>query len=144
MPDCSWIRLVSCINSASKMHIKFLEPPKVGFFPLPLNFEFSWALGICTPSNNPPLPPDSSNSSSSSISFSGVMSMSLWVPSASKFFVKFEEDGLRLLLCSDSSFTSLLSCTSSWGMPQHHGHKGDLGITSGTCGAVGERAQVIL
>ena len=28
--------------------------------------------------------------------------------------------------------------------PKHHGHKGDPGGTPGTCGAVGERAQVIL
>ena len=28
--------------------------------------------------------------------------------------------------------------------PQHHGHKGDPGMTPGTCGAIGERAQVIL
>jgi len=28
--------------------------------------------------------------------------------------------------------------------PKHHGHKGDPGVTPGTCGAVGERAQVIL
>ena len=28
--------------------------------------------------------------------------------------------------------------------PQHHGHKGDPGVTPETCGAVGERAQVIL
>ena len=28
--------------------------------------------------------------------------------------------------------------------PQHHGHKGDPGVTSGTCGTIGERAQVIL
>ena len=28
--------------------------------------------------------------------------------------------------------------------PNHHGHKGDFGVTPGTCGAVGERAQVIL
>ena len=28
--------------------------------------------------------------------------------------------------------------------PQHHGHKGDLGVTPGTCGAIGERAQGIL
>ena len=28
--------------------------------------------------------------------------------------------------------------------PQHHGHKGDPGVTPGTCGAIGERAQVIL
>ena len=27
---------------------------------------------------------------------------------------------------------------------QHHGHKGDPGVTLGTCGAIGERAQVIL
>jgi hypothetical protein len=27
---------------------------------------------------------------------------------------------------------------------QHHGHKGDPGATHGTCGAKGERAQVIL
>ena len=27
---------------------------------------------------------------------------------------------------------------------QHHGHKGDLGVTPRTCGAIGERAQVIL
>ena len=27
---------------------------------------------------------------------------------------------------------------------QHHGHKGDPGVTPGTCGAIGERAQVIL
>ena len=28
--------------------------------------------------------------------------------------------------------------------PKHHGHKGDPGVTPGTCGAIGERAQVIL
>ena len=28
--------------------------------------------------------------------------------------------------------------------PKHHGHKGDTGVTPGTCGAIGERAQVIL
>ena len=28
--------------------------------------------------------------------------------------------------------------------PQHHGHKGDPRVTPGTCGAIGERAQVIL
>jgi hypothetical protein len=28
--------------------------------------------------------------------------------------------------------------------PQHHGHKGDPGVTHGTCGAIGERDQVIL
>ena len=28
--------------------------------------------------------------------------------------------------------------------PQHHGHKGDPEVTPGTCGAIGERAQVIL
>ena len=27
---------------------------------------------------------------------------------------------------------------------QYHGHKGDPGVTPGTCGAIGERAQVIL
>ena len=27
---------------------------------------------------------------------------------------------------------------------QHHGHKGDPGVTPGTCGAISERAQVIL
>ena len=27
---------------------------------------------------------------------------------------------------------------------QHHGHKGDSGVTPGTCGAIGERDQVIL
>jgi hypothetical protein len=27
---------------------------------------------------------------------------------------------------------------------QHHGHKGDPGVTLGTCDAIGERAQVIL
>ena len=27
---------------------------------------------------------------------------------------------------------------------QHHGHKGDPGVTPGTCGTIGERAQVIL
>jgi hypothetical protein len=27
---------------------------------------------------------------------------------------------------------------------KHHGHKGDPGATPGTCGVVGERAQVIL
>ena len=34
--------------------------------------------------------------------------------------------------------TSLEEC------PQHHGHKGDAGVTLGTCGANGERAQMIL
>ena len=28
--------------------------------------------------------------------------------------------------------------------PQHHGHKGDPEVTLMTCGAIGERAQVIL
>ena len=28
--------------------------------------------------------------------------------------------------------------------PQHHGHKRDPGVTSGTCGTISERAQVIL
>src|ERR1700738_2236889 len=28
--------------------------------------------------------------------------------------------------------------------PKHHGHKGDPGVTPGTCGAVGKRAQVFL
>ena len=28
--------------------------------------------------------------------------------------------------------------------PQHHGHKKDPGVTPETCGAIGERAQVIL
>ena len=28
--------------------------------------------------------------------------------------------------------------------PQHHGHKGDPRVTLGTCGAIGERAQMIL
>ena len=28
--------------------------------------------------------------------------------------------------------------------PQHHGHKGDPGVTPKTCGAIDERAQVIL
>ena len=27
---------------------------------------------------------------------------------------------------------------------QHHGHKEDLGVTPGTCGAIGERVQKIL
>jgi hypothetical protein len=30
------------------------------------------------------------------------------------------------------------------GCPKHHGHKGDPGVTSGTCGADGEKTQVIL
>ena len=28
--------------------------------------------------------------------------------------------------------------------PQHYGHKGDPGVILGTCGTIGERAQVIL
>ena len=28
--------------------------------------------------------------------------------------------------------------------PQHHGHKGDPRVTPGTCGAIGERDQMIL
>jgi hypothetical protein len=30
------------------------------------------------------------------------------------------------------------------GCPKHHGHKGDPGVTPGTCGAGGEMVQVIL
>jgi hypothetical protein len=30
------------------------------------------------------------------------------------------------------------------GCPKHHGHKGDPGVTPGTCGAGGEKVQVIL
>ena len=36
-----------------------------------------------------------------------------------------------------------LSRTSPKGCPKHHGHKGDPGVTPGTCGAGGERAQVV-
>ena len=28
--------------------------------------------------------------------------------------------------------------------PKHHGHKGDPGVTHGTCGTIGVRAQVVL
>jgi hypothetical protein len=28
--------------------------------------------------------------------------------------------------------------------PKHHGHKGDMGMTPGTCDAIGEKAQAIL
>ena len=28
--------------------------------------------------------------------------------------------------------------------PKHYGHTGDPGVTPGTCGAIGERAQMIL
>ena len=38
----------------------------------------------------------------------------------------------------------LVSRTSPKGCLKHQGHKGDPGVTPGTCGAVGERAQVIL
>jgi hypothetical protein len=31
-----------------------------------------------------------------------------------------------------------------YGCPKHHGHKGDPEVTLGTCGAGGEKAQVIL
>jgi hypothetical protein len=37
-----------------------------------------------------------------------------------------------------------LSRTSPKGCPKHQGHKGDPGVTPGTCGAGGEKAQVIL
>ena len=37
-----------------------------------------------------------------------------------------------------------MSRTSPKGCPKHHGHKGDPGVTPGTCGAGGEKAQVIL
>jgi hypothetical protein len=30
------------------------------------------------------------------------------------------------------------------GCPKHHGHKGDPGVTPGTCGAGGEKAQVMI
>ena len=44
------------------------------------------------------------------------------------------------------SFESLKECRTPLHeeCPQHHGHKGDPGVTPGTCGAIGERAQVIL
>ena len=42
------------------------------------------------------------------------------------------------------SVITLLSRTSPKGCLKHHGHKGDPGVTPGTCGAGGERAQVIL
>jgi hypothetical protein len=38
----------------------------------------------------------------------------------------------------------LLSRTSPKGCPKHQGHKEDPGVTPGTCGAGGEKAQVIL
>ena len=28
--------------------------------------------------------------------------------------------------------------------PQHHGHKGDPGVMPGTCGTIGEKAELIL
>ena len=37
-----------------------------------------------------------------------------------------------------------MSRTSPKECPKHHGHKGDPGVTPGTCGAGGEKAQVIL
>ena len=37
-----------------------------------------------------------------------------------------------------------MSRTSPKGGLKHHGHKGDPGVTPGTCGADGEKAQVIL
>ena len=37
-----------------------------------------------------------------------------------------------------------MSCTSSRGVPTTHGHKGDPEVTPKICGAIGERAQVIL
>jgi hypothetical protein len=37
-----------------------------------------------------------------------------------------------------------VSRTSPKGCPKHHGHKGDPGVTPGTCGAGGEKDPVIL
>jgi hypothetical protein len=37
-----------------------------------------------------------------------------------------------------------VSRTSPKACPKHQGHKGDPGVTPGTCGAGGEKAQVIL
>jgi hypothetical protein len=37
-----------------------------------------------------------------------------------------------------------MSRTSPKGCPKHQGHKGDPGVTPGTCGAGGEKAQMIL
>ena len=43
-----------------------------------------------------------------------------------------------------TALEGIMSRTSPKGCPKHHGHKGDPGVTPRTCGAGGERAQVIL
>ena len=46
--------------------------------------------------------------------------------------------GVKLQSAGDYRAPPLEEC------PQHHGHKRNPGVTPGTCGAIGERAQVIL
>ena len=48
------------------------------------------------------------------------------------------------VLCRKALHIGALSRTSPKGCPKRLGHKGDPGVTPGTCGANGERAQVIL
>ena len=38
---------------------------------------------------------------------------------------------------------AVLSCTFLLGVSQHHGHKGEPGVSLGTCRAIGDRAQKI-
>ena len=47
-------------------------------------------------------------------------------------------------LIEDLTQIGCVSRTSPKGYPKHHGHKGDPRVTPGTCGAGGERAQMIL
>ena len=47
---------------------------------------------------------------------------------------------------SKYSYHSFIKCCAPLlkNSPQHHGHKGDSGVTLRTCGAIGKRAQMIL
>ena len=62
----------------------------------------------------------------------------------------FDPQSPKGLDCSDSTAKFLEKSLGLCRVPlleeclQHHGHKGDPGVTPGTCGAIGERAQVIL
>jgi hypothetical protein len=49
-------------------------------------------------------------------------------------------------LLTKPSYVCIWNCRAPLqnGCPKHHGHKGDPGVTPGTCGAGGEKAQVIL
>jgi hypothetical protein len=58
--------------------------------------------------------------------------------------LKFDEKNLNFFLSLHMIGATMCRAPLHKGCPKHQGHKGDPGVTPGTCGADGEKAQVIL